>query len=175
MILGLSVPAFTLLHVIISLIAIAAGLVVLFGMLGSHRLAGWTALFLLTTILTSITGFFFPIHGFTPALGLGVVSLLVLAVALIALYGGHLAGAWRWIYVVTAVIALWFNVFVMIVQAFEKVALLNPHAPQIGPPFPEPQNLHFMIAQAAALIIFVVFGAVAAFRFHPGGALSDFR
>jgi hypothetical protein len=172
MILGLSIPAFTLLHVIISFIAIAAGLIVLFGMLGSHRLPGWTALFLIATILTSVTGFLFPIHGFTPALAVGVVSLVVLAVALVALYGKHLAGAARWIYVVTAVIALWFNVFVMIVQAFQKVALLNPHAPQVGPPFPEPQNLHFMIAQGAALVLFVVLGLVAAFKFRPASAPS---
>ena len=103
MILGLSVANFTLLHVIISLIAIVSGLVVLFGMLGSRRLPGWTALFLLTTILTSVTGFLFPIKGFTPALAVSVISLLVLLIALIALYGKHLTGAWRWIYVVTAV------------------------------------------------------------------------
>lgn len=167
MILGLSTANFTVLHVIISLIAIVSGLIVLFGMLGSRRLPGWTALFLLTTILTSVTGFLFPIHGFTPALGLGVLSLLVLAVALLALYGKRLSGAWRWIYVVMAVVALWFNVFVLIVQSFEKVALLNPHAPQIGPPFPEPQNLHFMIAQGAALAFFVVLGLLSAVRFRP--------
>ncbi len=110
MILGLSVATFTLLHVIISLIAIASGLVVLFGMLGARRMRGWMALFLLTTILTSATGFLFPIHGFTPALGSGAVSIVLLAVALAALYGKHLAGAWRWIYVVTASAALYFNV-----------------------------------------------------------------
>ena len=100
MILGLSIAAFTTLHVIISLIAIASGFVVMFGMLGAHRLPGWTALFLLTTVLTSVTGFLFPIHGFTPALGTGAVSLVPLAAALLALYAKHLAGAWRWIYVV---------------------------------------------------------------------------
>jgi hypothetical protein len=171
MILGLSLANFTVLHVIISLIAIVSGLVVLFGMLGSRRLPGWTALFLIATILTSATGFLFPIHGFTPALGVGVVSLLVLAVALIALYGKRLAGAWRWIYVVMAVSALWFNVFVLIVQSFEKVALINPHAPQIGPPFPEPQNFRFMIAQGLALAFFVVLGLLAAVRFRPGPSL----
>ena len=95
MILGLSIAAFTTLHVIISLIAIASGFVVMFGMLGAHRLPGWTALFLLTTVLTSVTGFLFPIHGFTPALGTGAVSIVLLAVALLALYAKHLAGAWR--------------------------------------------------------------------------------
>ena len=86
-------------------------------------------------------------------MGVGIVSLVILAIALLALYGRHLAGAWRWIYVVTAVTALWFNVFVLIVQSFEKVSLLNPHAPQVGPPFPEPQNTQFAIAQGVALVI----------------------
>jgi hypothetical protein len=172
MILGMSLQTFTLLHVIISLIAIASGLIVLFGMLGSHRLAGWTALFLLTTILTSVTGFLFPINGFTPALAVGATSLLVLLIALIALYGKHLAGAWRWIYVATAVTALWFNVFVLIVQAFEKVSFLNPHAPQVGPPFSEPQNTQFAIVQIAALVFLGVLGLIAAFKFRPGPRLS---
>jgi hypothetical protein len=171
MILGLSLANFTVLHVIISLIAIVSGLVVLFGMLGSRRLPGWTALFLITTILTSVTGFLFPIHGFTPALAVGVVSLLALAVALIALYGKRLSGAWRWIYVVMAVSALWFNVFVLIVQAFEKVALVNPHAPQVGPPFPEPQNFQFTVAQGVALVLLLVLGIMAAVRFRPGPSL----
>ena len=172
MILGLSTANFTLLHVIISLVAIASGLVVLFGMLGSHRMPGWTLFFLVTTILTSVTGFFFPIHGFTPAQAVGAVSLVILLITLVALYGKHLSGAWRWIYVVTAVTALWFNVFVLIVQSFEKVSLLNPLAPQVGPPFSEPQNTHFMIAQVAALAFFVVLGIVAALRFRPGPAIS---
>jgi hypothetical protein len=159
MILGLSTANFTVLHVIISLIAIVSGLVVLFGMLGSRRLLGWTALFLLTTILTSVTGFLFPIHGFTPAIAVGVMSLLVLAIALIALYGKHLASAWRWIYVAMAVTALWFNVFVLIVQSFQKLAALKPLAPtQSEPPF--------LIAQAVALAFFIL----AAVRFRPAPA-----
>jgi hypothetical protein len=172
MILGLSTANFTLLHVIISLVAIASGLVVLFGMLGSRRMPGWTLFFLVTIILTSVTGYFFPIHGFTPAQAVGAVSLVILLIALVALYGKHLSGAWRWIYVVTAVTALWFNVFVLIVQSFEKVSLLNPLAPQVGPPFSEPQNTYFMIAQVAALAVFVVLGIVAALRFRPGPAIS---
>ena len=172
MILGLSTANFTLLHVIISLVAIAIGLIVLFGMLGSRRMPGWTLFFLVTTILTSVTGYFFPIHGFTPAQAVGAVSLVILLIALVALYGKHLSGAWRWIYVVTAVTALWFNVFVLIVQSFEKVSLLNPLAPQVGPPFSEPQNTHFVIAQAAALAFFVVLGILAALRFRPGSAIS---
>jgi hypothetical protein len=163
MILGLSTANFTVLHVIISLIAIVSGLVVLFGMLGSRRLLGWTALFLLTTILTSVTGFLFPIHGFTPAIAVGVVSLLVLVVALTALYGKHLASAWRWIYVAMAVTALWFNVFVLIVQSFQKLAALKPLAPtQSEPPF--------LIAQAVALAFFVMLGILAAVRFRPAPA-----
>ncbi len=171
MVLGMSLQTFTLVHVVISLIAIASGVIVLLGMLGSHRLAGWTALFLLTAILTSVTGFLFPIKGFTPALGVGIVSLVILAIALLALYGRHLAGSWRWIYVVSAVAALWFNAFVLIVQAFEKVSLLNPHAPQVGPPFPEPQNTQFAIAQGVLLVVLLLLGLVAAFKFHPGPRL----
>lgn len=172
MIIGLSIHNFTLLHVAITLVAIASGLIVLFGMLGAHRLPGWTALFLATTVLTSVTGFMFPIHGFTPALGVGIISMVVLAIALLALYGKHLTAAWRWIYVATAVTALWFNVFVLIVQSFEKLSLLNPHAPQVGPPFSEPQNTEFMIAQAAALLLLVVLGIIAAVRFRPHVTIS---
>jgi hypothetical protein len=172
MILGMTLATYTLVHVIITLIAIATGLVVLLGMLGSHRLSGWTAIFLLTTVLTSVTGFLFPIHGFTPALGVGVISMVLLVIALFALYGKHLTGAWRWIYVVTAVTSLWFNIFVLIVQSFEKVKLLNPLAPQVGPPFPEPVNTHFVIAQAAGLIIVFGLGLIAIFKFRPGVRLS---
>jgi hypothetical protein len=95
MIVGLSLSTFTILHVIITLIAIATGFIVMFGMLGSHRLAGWTAIFLIATLLTSVTGFMFPIRGFTPALGVGAFALVVLAIALLALYAKGLAGAWR--------------------------------------------------------------------------------
>jgi hypothetical protein len=168
MVLGMSIQTFTVLHVIISVIAIAGGLVVLFGMVGSHRLPGWTAFFLLTTILTSVTGFLFPIHGFTPALAVGAVSLLVLAVALIAIYGRHLAGAWRWIYVAMAVTALWFNVFVLIVQSFLKVPSLHALAPN-GNESP------FLIAQGLTLVIFVVLGILAAIRFHPVVPTAAYR
>ena len=160
MIIGLSIHNFTLLHVAITLVAIASGLIVLFGMLGAHRLPGWTALFLVTTILTSVTGFMFPIHGFTPGLGVGVISMIILAIALLALYSKHLAGSWRWIYVATAVTALWFNVFVLIVQSFEKISSLHALAPtQSEPPF--------LIAQGVALAAFLVLGIMAASRFRP--------
>jgi hypothetical protein len=160
MIIGLSIYNFTLLHVAITLVAIASGLIVLFGMLGAHRMPGWTALFLATTILTSVTGFMFPIQGFTPALGGGIISLVILAIALLALYGKHLAGAWRWIYVATAVTALWFNVFVLIVQTFQKISIFQTLAPtQSEPPF--------LIAQGVALAAFLVLGIMAALRFRP--------
>ena len=165
MIFGFPLEVFTNVHVAISLIAIVSGLIVLFGMVASNRLVGWTGLFLFTTILTDVTGFMFPIHGFTPGLGTGIVSLVVLAIALLALYGKHLVGAWRWIYVVTAVSALYFNVLVLIVQAFQKLAYLKALAPtQSEPPF--------LIVQGAALVFFVVLGIAAVIKFRPGVALA---
>ena len=150
---------YTLLHVIISLIGIFSGLVVLFGLLSAKPLDGWTKWFLITTVLTSVTGFFFPFHGFTPAIGVGIISLLVLAVAIYARYPRQLAGHWRWIYGVTAVIALYFNVFVAVVQAFEKVPALKVMAPtQTEPPF--------KLTQLVVLALFVVLGVVAAIRFR---------
>ena len=150
---------YTLLHVIISLIGIFCGLVVLFGLLSAKHLDGWTKWFLITTVATSVTGFFFPFHGFTPAIGVGIISLLVLAVAIYARYPGQLAGHWRWIYVVTAVIALYFNVFVAVVQAFEKVPALKVMAPtQTEPPF--------KFTQLVVLALFVLLGIVAAIRFR---------
>jgi len=125
MTLGLSLSAFTTLHVVISLIGIASGFVVLYGMLGSQRLPGWTALFLATTILTSVTGFMFPINGVTPGLVVGAISLVLLGLALLGLYVFRLAGPWRWVYVFTALAALYFNVFVGVVQAFQKLAFLH--------------------------------------------------
>jgi hypothetical protein len=160
MIIGLSIYTFTIIHVIISLVAIASGIVVLVGMLGANRLRGWTALFLVTSILTSVTGFMFPINGFTPAIGTGIVSILVLGVALIALYAKHLVGSWRWIYVTAAATALYFNVLVLIVQSFQKVPALHALAPtQSEPPF--------LIAQGSALVVFLVVGFFAASRFRP--------
>ena len=165
MILGLSIAAFTILHVIISLIAIVSGIYVVIAMVGGSKPAGWTALFLLTTVLTSVTGFLFPITHFTPAVGTGIVSLLVLAFALVALYGKHLSGAWRWIYVVTAIAALYFNVLVLIVQAFLKVPVLHPLAPNGNEP-------PFLIAQTVALVLFVGLGIAAVIRFRPGALRS---
>jgi hypothetical protein len=130
------------------------------GMFASHRLPGTSALFLSTTVLTSVTGFLFPIHGFTPALGIGIVSCAVVAIALFAYYRERLTGAWRWIYVVTAIAALYFNVFVLVVQSFIEVAALNALAPtQSEPPF--------VIAQVVVMAIFVLIGMVAAIKFRP--------
>lgn len=160
MILGMSIPAFTLLHVIITLVAIGSGLIAVGGMFASHRLPATTALFLSTTVLTSVTGFLFPIHGFTPALGVGFVSCVILATALVAYYLKRLTGAWRWIYVITAIAALYFNVFVLVAQSFAKVAALNALAPtQSEPPF--------AIAQVAVMAIFVLIGITAAVKFRP--------
>ncbi|MGA9456240.1 MAG: hypothetical protein WBV43_12285 [Pseudolabrys sp.] len=161
MIAGLSIENFTILHVAISLIGIVSGLIVLFGMLRARRLPGWTALFLATTVLTSVTGFMFPINGLTPAIVVGVISIVILAIALMALYVKHLSGAWRWIYVTTALAALYFNVFVLIVQSFQKVPALQKLAPtQSEPPF--------SVTQGVVLVAFLVLGTMAARRFRPG-------
>ena len=160
MILGMSVGAFTLLHVIITLVAIGSGLIVVGGMFASNKLPGTTAMFLLPTALTSVTGFLFPIHGFTPALGVGVLACAILAVALFALYKEHLVGAWRWVYVITAIASLYLNVFVLVVQSFVKVSALNALAPtQSEPPF--------AITQAVVLVIFILIALIAVVKFRP--------
>jgi hypothetical protein len=152
--------AFTLFHVVLSLIGIASGFVVIAGMFSSNRMDGVTAIFLTTTTLTSVTGFFFPVHHFMPSHAIGILSLIVLAIAIYARYGRHLTGAWRWIYVVTAIIAQYFNVFVGVVQAFEKIPPLHSLAPtQSEPPF--------AITQGVVLLLFLVVGIVSAKRFHP--------
>jgi hypothetical protein len=161
MILGMSIGAFTLLHVVITLVAIGGGLIVVGGMFASHRLPSTTALFLLTTALTSLTGFLFPIHGLTPALSVGILACVILAVALFALYKEHLVGAWRWIFAITAVASLYLNVFVLVVQSFVKVAALNALAPtQTEPPF--------ALTQAVVLAIFILIAIIAAVKFRPG-------
>ena len=160
MILGMSTATFTLVHVVISLIGILSGLIVLFGMFGSKRLESWTAGFLATTVLTSMTGFFFHSEKIGPPHVVGAISLVVLAVAIIALYVRRLAGSWRWIYVSTAVLALYLNVFVGVVQAFLKIPFVNALAPtQTEPPF--------AVAQGVVLLLFVALGIVAVRSFHP--------
>src|ERR1700736_545666 len=161
MILGM--PTFTFIHVLLSLIGIAAGLIVALGLLASARLSGLTALFLATTVLTSATGFGFPFEGFKPSYVVGVISLVVLIVALYALYGRGLAGAWRPIYVIAAVIALYLNVFVLIVQAFMKIQPLKDLAPtQSEPPF--------TLTQGVVLVLFIAVAVVGALRFRPAPA-----
>lgn len=160
MILGMSTSGFTLLHVVLSLIGIGIGLVVLGGMFASRRLDAWTAAFLATTALTSVTGFFFPRSQILPSHIVGALSLVALAVAALACHRYRLEASWRWIYVVCAVLALYFNVFVLIVQAFQKAAFLNALAPTHSDP-------PFVIAQVIALIGFVAAGFGAFRKFHP--------
>jgi hypothetical protein len=149
----------TFVHVVLSLIGIFSGFVVVFGLFASKRLDGWTALFLVTTVLTSVTGFLFPFHRFLPSHALGIISLIALAVAIPARYSFHLAGAWRRIYVITAVIALYLNVFVLIAQAFMKVPALKAMAPtQSEPPF--------LVAQLVCLVLFLVLAIFAAIKFR---------
>ena len=147
--------AFTVFHVVLSLIGIGAGVVVIYGLINATTLSGWTKLFLATTAATSVTGFFFPFNGFTPALALGVLSLVVLLIASLALYRHRLLGGWRRTYAITAVIAFYFNVFVLVVQLFRRVPALKAMAPtQSEPPF--------QIAQLAVLLLFAVIGIRAA-------------
>ena len=160
MILGMSIPTFTFVHTALSLIGIFTGLIVLFGIFSSRRLPGWTLVFLVTTVLTSVTGFFFPVERLLPSHVVGVVSLVVLAVTLAALYIYRLAGSWRWRYVATAVFALYLNVFVGVVQAFGKVPFLNAWAPK-------QTDLPFIVAQGVVLVVFVYLGVKAVRSFHP--------
>jgi len=151
---------YTIIHTLISLVAIFSGLVVVLGLLGSKRLDGWTKWFLITAVATTVTGFFFPFHGFTPAIGLGIISLPLLALTIFARYPKHLAGPWRWIYVIGAVICLYFNLFVAVVQAFEKIPALHALAPtQTEPPF--------KLTQLIVLLGSAVLAIVAVVRFHP--------
>ena len=160
MVLGMSLATFTLLHVVISLIGIGSGVVVLWGLLASKPLNGITAIFLITTILTSVTGFMFPFEHVTPGIILGVISLVLLAFAVLGRYALHLNGSWRAIYVVTAGLSLYLNVFVLIVQLFAKVPALHALAPQGKEP-------PFAIAQLIVLVTFLALIFLATKKFHP--------
>jgi len=150
---------YMLIHVLISLIAILAGFVVAVGMLKAQRMDGWTKFFLATTVLTSASGFFFPFHGITPALITGIISLVVLALAIYARYPRQMGGGWRKTYVISAMFAFYLNVFVLVVQSFQKIPALNSIAPtQKEPPF--------AITQLVVLIAFIVLGVVAAITFR---------
>lgn len=151
---------FTLVHVAISLIGILSGLIVAFGMLSAKRLDAMTAVFLITTVLTSVTGYFFPYTGFKPSYVVGAISLLVLAIAIFARYSRHMAGGWRRSYVITAMIALYLNCFVLVAQLFMKVPALNALAPTGSEP-------PFLIAQIIVMLIFIVWTVLAVKKFHP--------
>ena len=161
MILGLfSLSAYTIMHVMISLVGIATGFVVMAGMLKGQRLDTWTFWFLLFTLLTSITGYGFPFDHVLPSHIVGAISLVALVIAIVARYAFNHSGAWRWIYVVTALLAQWFNVFVLVAQGFMKVPALKALAPtQSEPPF--------LIAQTVVMILFIITGIAALRKFHP--------
>lgn len=170
MILGMSLATFVLVHVIISLIAIVAGLIVMFGMLGSKSQPGLTAIFLLFTILTSATGFVIPpflSEKLLPSHLFGIISLILLAIACVALYGMKLAGAWRWIYVLTALISLYLNVFVLVIQSFLKIPALTALAPGNPPAGPV-----FAVAQGLVLVFFAVMIIGVWRRFRPAATYA---
>ena len=152
--------ALTIVHVAISLVGIGAGFVVMWGLLVTKRLNTWTAIFLTATTATSVTGFFFPIERFTPALTLGILSLIVLAPALASRYYYDLAGPWRRTYVITAMIAQYLNVFVLIVQSFQKIPSLSELAPTQS-------EQPFAVAQLVTLALFIAYTTLAAVRFRP--------
>jgi len=159
MILGMTKSTFTLLHVLLSLVGIGSGLIVVFGMLTGRRLNSWTAIFLSTTVLTSITGFLFPIKHLGPAHKIGVASLILLALAIVARYAFHLAGAWARTYVLAAMTALYFNVLIAVAQAFMKVPVLKALAPtRKDPPF--------LVAESLVLALFIALTILAAKRFR---------
>jgi hypothetical protein len=159
MIFGLSTSTYTLLHVLISLVGIGSGFVVLFGMLSGKRLDGWTALFLITTIATSVTGFGFPFDHLLPSHKVGIISLVVLAVAIMARYAFHLTGKWRSIYAISALTALYLNAFVGVVQSFEKVRFLNALAPTQS-------ETPFWAVQGLVLALFLGVTILAVKKFH---------
>ena len=163
MVWGMTLATFTAVHVVLSLIGIVTGFVVMLSFLVGKRLRVWTGLFLVTTLATSVTGFGFPVDHMLPSHIIGAVSLVVLAVAIIALYGLHHRGIWRGIYVACTALALYFNVFVGVVQAFLKVPALHALAPQQTEP-------PFAVAQLLVLALFIVLTVVAVKRFRRDAA-----
>ena len=159
-VLGLSVPSFTILHVLISLVGIAAGLVMMVGLFSSNALPGWTAVFLTTTILTSATGFLFPVEKLLPSHIVGLLSLMLLAVACFALYGRKAGGLWRPVYVVAAMLSFYLNVFVLLIQSFLKIGMLKALAPT-------QTELPFVAVQGVILVMFVAATIWAAIRYRP--------
>ncbi len=160
-----TLATYTAVHVLISLVGIGSGLVMLAGLISGKRLEQVTQVFLSTTVLTSLTGYGFPFTHVLPSHIVGALSLVMLAGAIFARYGKRMSGGWRLTYVVTAMMALYFNVFVLVVQSFQKVPALRNLAPtQSEPPF--------AAAQAAVLVLFVALTIVAARRFHPEKKLA---
>jgi hypothetical protein len=160
---NLDFSTFTWVHVIISLIGIVTGFVVMKGMLASQRLDDWTAVFLATTALTSLTGFGCPFEKLLPSHIVGIISLVVLLVAILARYAFGMSGGWRPAYVVTALVAQWLNVFVLVAQLFNKVNALHALAPtQSEPPF--------LIAQTVVMVLFIIVGIAALRQFRPAVA-----
>ena len=159
MVLGLSLHAFTILHVIISIVELFAGAVVVLQMLAGKR-SGLNFLFLLTAVLTTITGFLFPYHGPTPAITLGFITLPFLLLAAVAWYTGRLRGAWRWIYVLSVLILFYLDAFVAVVQSFMKIPALHALAPTGKEP-------PFAVAQGLLLLVFIIIGFLALKRFRP--------
>jgi hypothetical protein len=157
---GIPTHLFLQIHVALSLIALVAGLIVLYGLLQGRALRGWMELFLATLILTSVTGFPLPPFGLDPPRMVGILSLVLLAVAVLAIYVFRVSGPWRWIFVVTAMAALYLDAFVGVIQAFAKLPALH----ELAPTGSEPP---FLIAQVIVLVFFVVLGFLAARRFHP--------
>ncbi len=149
----------TLVHVVLSLVGIGSGFIVVFGLIAAKRLDGLTALFLATTAATSLTGFLFPFHKLLPSHVVGIVSLVVLAIAILARYASHLTGAWRSIYAANVVIGLYLNVFVLVAQAFQKVPALKAMAPTQS-------EAPFVVAQLVVMALFVMLGIFAVKRFH---------
>jgi hypothetical protein len=159
MIFGIPTATYTLIHVLISLVAIGSGLIVVLGMITGKRLNGLTALFLITTVATSVTGFGFPFNGVTPGLKVGIISLVMLAIAILARYAFYAGGIWRVTYVITAAISLYLNVFVLIAQLFQKVAVLKALAPTGSEP-------PFLVAQILVLLLFIALTVFAARGFR---------
>ena len=160
MILGLNPVQFTYLHVFLSLVGLGAGIFIIYGLLTSQRLSILTSLFLVTTAATSVTGFLFPFNGFTPGIILGILSMIVLVLAIVALYVKKLGGPWRGTYVVTVMLAYYFNFFVLVAQSFAKVPALHSIAPTLASP-------GFGFSQAAVLVIFILLTTRAFKKFHP--------
>jgi len=160
MMLGLSLSQFTLLHVVISLIQLVSGLVVVAGLIGSRVSSSWTGVYLLSALLTSVTGFMFPFNGFLPSHAFGILSLVLLALAMLAIYVFALRVAWRWIFAICVVVTVYLDAFVTVVQSFLKIPSLHAFAPTGAEP-------PFAIAQGILLVIFIALGVMAFRAFHP--------